>query len=151
MHNLLFHLIYPAVPPLRRRAQRRLITDCNTSPFRVHLRIIMNRGSSLPHSNHIWRYFFPPFISPAHVLNLQNSADWKQFGAGGPGGYYHCLQLHKGAFRAGFKLQSTTRQLHWHNCERKCIMNRCALTFSHEVSHAGTPHSPQVERFFPHT
>lgn len=43
MHNLLFHLIYPAVPSLCRRAERSLITDRNTTPFSVHLKIIMDQ------------------------------------------------------------------------------------------------------------
>lgn len=90
------------------------------------------------------------FIVPAHVLNLQNYVDWKQFGAGGPGGYYHCLHLHKGAFRAGFKLQSTTRQLHWHNCERGNVSWTGALSpflmkspRNYTLSTSGA--------FFPHT
>lgn len=58
------------------------------------------------------------FLEHKHITCRISS--WKPFGAEGHWGYYyHCLHLHKGAFRAGFKLQSTSHQLHCHKWGRK--------------------------------
>lgn len=58
------------------------------------------------------------FLEHTHITCRISS--WKPFGAEGHGGYYyHCLHLHKGALRAGFKLQSTLHQLHCHKWGRK--------------------------------